>query len=84
MQLAGVCGGGLGLTERSGALATARRLTMTECDEIAETLSPAGIVTRADAERAVTAQWGPPSEIGYVIHANVAEALYQRRAKLCT
>jgi len=53
----------------------------TECDEVADTLDPAGIVTRSDAERAVTAQWGPPDEIGHSIHANVAEALYLRRKR---
>lgn len=51
---------------------------MTECEEVAATLDPCQIRTRADAEREVTRQMGPPSEVGYVIHANVAEALYQR------
>lgn len=37
-----------------------------------------GIATYDDALQSVTQQMGPPSEIGYVIHANVAETLHRR------
>ena len=51
---------------------------MTECEEVALTLSWAGIVTFDDALRAVTRQLGPPDEIGDIIQSNIAEVLHRK------
>lgn len=51
---------------------------MTECEEVAANMNLDHIRSHADAEREVTRQMGPASEVGYVIHANIAWALWER------
>ncbi|HEY5793422.1 MAG TPA: hypothetical protein VIU82_00280 [Bosea sp. (in: a-proteobacteria)] len=53
---------------------------MTECEEIADNIDIdlEKIRTFSEACAVITERAGAPSEIGFTIHANMAEALYDR------
>lgn len=55
---------------------------MDEIDEVVSNLPARAVRTMEEAEAEITRTWGPASEIGYVIHANAAEALLHRSQSL--